>query len=61
MITAQSTIIATTTTTSHDPVDISGQWQNQLGPQLVVPVGGALIDQYAAQVEWTLEDGVANE
>lgn len=61
MITAQSTIIATATTTSHDPVDISGQWQNQLGPQLVVPVGGALIDQYAAQVEWTLEDGVANE
>lgn len=61
MITAQSTIIATTTTTSHDPVDISGQWQNQLGPQLVVPVGGALIDQYAAQVEWTLEDGVATE
>lgn len=60
LITAQSTIIATTTTTSHAPVDISGQWQNQLGPQLVVPVGGALVDQYAAQVEWTLEDGVAN-
>lgn len=60
LITAQSTIIASNTTTSHEPVDISGQWRNQLGPQLVVPVGGALIDRYSAQVEWTLEDGVAN-
>lgn len=60
LITTESTIIASKTTTSHDPVDISGQWRDQLGPQLVVPVGGALVDQYSAQVEWTLEDGVAN-
>lgn len=60
-ITDKANVIAAETTVSHDPVNLSGQWGPSSGLQLTIPVGGALLDQYQAQVEWTLQDGVAND
>ncbi|EGO5014202.1 DUF5011 domain-containing protein [Enterococcus faecalis] len=56
------TQIASYSTENHLEVNLSSEWEaNKSGLELEVPAGKALIDEYEAVIDWTLEDGVPNK
>ncbi|MBO0473884.1 hypothetical protein JZO86_09245 [Enterococcus ureasiticus] len=43
-----------------EKVDISNEWNEQMGPKLVVPVEKQIIGNYQGKLAWTLEDVPSN-
>ncbi|MDO0875393.1 MucBP domain-containing protein [Carnobacterium divergens] len=59
--TKDKTQIISHSTDSHDEVNLSSEWiDNKVGLELEVPAGKALVDEYQAVIDWTLENGVPN-
>lgn len=60
--TDESVVIHNQTTSNHDELNVSQDWQSKPDTlQLFVPGGKAVADTYDATIEWDLNDVVANE
>ncbi len=56
-----TTLIYSTTTENHDIKNLSEGWADKHGLSLDIKAGGALLDNYNANIEWTLSDMVPNK
>ncbi|MEN2262394.1 hypothetical protein AAH972_13815 [Enterococcus faecalis] len=56
-----TTLIYSTTTENHDIKNLSEGWSDKHGLSLDIKAGGALLDNYNANIEWTLSDMVPNK
>jgi hypothetical protein len=59
--TDESTLIYSAKTENHEIENISENWSDTEGLSLNVKTGGALLDKYDANIEWTVSDTVPNE
>ncbi|MFB8449739.1 MucBP domain-containing protein [Enterococcus thailandicus] len=57
---ANSAMIYSKQTENHDVTDISQNWNDDFGLFLHVKSGGAVLDEYDATIQWTVEDTVSN-
>lgn len=59
--TGESTLIYSAKTEDHEVENLSENWSDKEGLSLNVKTGGALLDKYNANIEWTVSDTVPNE
>ena len=59
--TDESTLIYSAKTDDHEVKNLSENWSDKEGLSLNVKTGGALLDKYNANIEWTVSDTVPNE
>lgn len=57
---ANSAMIYSKQTENHEVTDISQNWNDDFGLFLHVKSGGAVLDEYDATIQWTVEDTVSN-
>ncbi|OQO72569.1 hypothetical protein BH746_11750 [Enterococcus faecalis] len=56
-----TTLIYSATTENHDIKNLSEGWSDKQGLSLDIKTGGALLDNYNANIEWTISDMVPNK